>query len=241
MIIPAGGAERRDELIEFDRVLVKMGKQSRRREAGATVARALISETAASAALETCKGHGLKNSKITDGDLQLFASIKDMFRGEEQKHLEGIDDSDAKTKSWSRTKIRRVFAANNAIADAFQGTDWSACGGGMMCRAALAEGPLVRDVQFRLRADDSREWSVKINSDMELVADGGCPRKAKAIILGVLDAMKNSDIMPKKCSFCAAPCKNRKCARCKKAVYCSAACQKSAWKTHKAECKPASN
>ena len=53
--------------------------------------------------------------------------------------------------------------------------------------------------------------------------------------------MKNSDIMPKKCSFCAAPCKNRKCARCKKVVYCSAACQKSAWKTHKAECKPASN
>ena len=74
-----------------------MGKQSRRREAGATAARALISDTAASAALETCKGHGLKNSKITDGDLQQFASIKDMFRGEEQKHLEGIDDSDAKT------------------------------------------------------------------------------------------------------------------------------------------------
>ena len=86
-----------------------------------------------------------------------------------------------------------------------------------------------------------KTWSVKINSDMELVADGGCPRRAKAIILGVLDTMKNSDIMPKKCSFCAAPCKNRKCARCKKVVYCSAACQKSAWKTHKAECKPASN
>ena len=82
-----------------------MGKQSRRREAGATAARALISDTAASAALETCKGHGLKNSKITDGDLQQFASIKDMFRGEEQKHLEGIDDSDAKTKC-SKTKCR---------------------------------------------------------------------------------------------------------------------------------------
>ena len=168
-------------------------------------------------------------------------SIKDMFRQEEEDHLRRIEESGSKTQSWSRSKIRRVFAANNAIGDAFDGTSWWACGGGMMSCAALAEGPLVRDVQFRLRADDSCEWSVKINSDMELVADVGCPRKAKAIILGVLDAMKNSDIMPKKCSFCAAPCKNRKCARCKKAVYCSAACQKSAWKTHKAECKPASD
>ena len=63
-----------------------------------------------------------------------------MFRGEEQKHLEGIDDSDAKTRSWSRTKIRRVFAANCAIADAFQGTEWAACGGGIGCRAAPAGG-----------------------------------------------------------------------------------------------------
>ena len=91
------------------------------------------------------------------------------------------------------------------------------------------------------RRDELIEFDRVLVKTMELVADGGCPRRAKAIILGVLDTMKNSDIMPKKCSFCAAPCKNRKCARCKKVVYCSAACQKSAWKTHKAECKPASN
>lgn len=128
-------------------------------------------------------------------------------------------------------KVRRVFAANCAIADAFDGTLWDACGGGMMASAALAEGALVRDVQFRLdhyhlaecalAAGDDRgamdklsdtvkaldgesEWSVKINSDMELVADNGCPKPAKNIILGVLDAMKNSDLKPKKCSFCAA-------------------------------------
>ena len=88
---------------------------------------------------------------------------------------------------------------------------------------------------------ERRDELIEFDRVLELVADGGCPRRAKAIILGVLDTMKNSDIMPKKCSFCAAPCKNRKCARCKKVVYCSAACQKSAWKTHKAECKPASD
>ena len=222
-----------------------MGKQSQRRPRGgddvsSALENMVLPSAAASAARETLRGHGVAEPTTAPRweSKGMFTGMKDLFRKEEESYMANLDKTSPK-HSWSRTKVRRVFAANCAIADAFEGTRWEACGGGMMRCTDLPQGPLVRDVQFWLRNDNHTEWSVKINSDMELVADGGCPRRAKEIILGALDEMKNSDIMPKKCSFCAAPCKNRKCARCKKAVYCSAACQKSAWKTHKAESKPA--
>jgi hypothetical protein len=62
-------------------------------------------------------------------------------------------------------KVRRVFAANCAIADAFDGTLWDACGGGMMASAALAEGALVRDVQFRLNHYHLAECALAAGDD----------------------------------------------------------------------------
>ena len=141
--------------------------------------------------------------------------------------------------TWSRGKAERCFACNGEICAAFEKDGKYEVNGGGMCGflASGATGPLVRDIQFNPVDDFKREWNVQINSNAELVDDGGCPADAKAIILTALEAVRVTNIMPFTCSLCAKPCKNRKCSRCKKAVYCSAECQKTHWKAHKAQCQ----
>lgn len=43
----------------------------------------------------------------------------------------------------------------------------------------------------------------------------------------------------KSCANCLIEDCTKKCSKCKKVFYCSAACQRTHWKTHKADCKPA--
>ena len=42
--------------------------------------------------------------------------------------------------------------------------------------------------------------------------------------------------MPPPCAACAAPAAPLACARCKSAFYCSASCQRTAWRAHKGGC-----
>ncbi|KAF2438217.1 hypothetical protein P171DRAFT_437280 [Karstenula rhodostoma CBS 690.94] len=53
-----------------------------------------------------------------------------------------------------------------------------------------------------------------------------------------------STVLPTTCSTCTRPPPSGhsllRCSRCKRAYYCSRTCQKQAWKTHKADCDPAS-
>ena len=107
--------------------------------------------------------------------------------------------------TWSLTKADRCFACNREICAAFEEHGKYEVNGGGMC-AFLADGvsgPLVRDIQFNPVDDYHTEWNVQINSNAELVDDGGCPADAKALILSALDAVRATDIMPFKCSLCA--------------------------------------
>ncbi|KAF9729432.1 hypothetical protein PMIN02_002903 [Paraphaeosphaeria minitans] len=53
-----------------------------------------------------------------------------------------------------------------------------------------------------------------------------------------------STVLPTTCSTCTRPPPSGhsllRCSRCKRTYYCSRTCQKQAWKTHKADCDPAS-
>jgi hypothetical protein len=151
-----------------------------------------------------------------------------------------------KKSTWSMSKMQRNMKCHEVICRVLDGDGtYEAVGGGMMCfSAGGAQGPLVRDIQICRCGDRSgREWNLQINSDVELVSDGGAPADAKALFEKALTEVRGTDIMPFKCvrDECRRPCKNRKCARCKNVVYCSAECQKKHWKEgHKKVCKPAS-
>lgn len=76
---------------------------------------------------------------------------------------------------------------------------------------------------------------VQLNSTTVFCVCGGARCKAEMLEIHLNDPSVEGFLQ---CQGCGALTKERKrCSRCKKAYYCSVACQKAAWDGHKAECR----
>ena len=92
-------------------------------------------------------------------------------------------------------------------------------------KAALKEGTFSVEWLTAAEADAEPPSSFAVSLRVSTASDG---RK-------VIETVET--ILRFQCAVCAAPC-NLRCKRCEAVAYCTAACQKSAWKQHKKVCAP---